>query len=97
MIFIISGALYSAFEVALLSLVLKNVLKGNMTNSVIFLLLKFISYGAAFSLVYFFFMESVKLLGIGYAAGVVAAIPVILLFSKRNDKKETSNKGDDNK
>ncbi len=97
MVFIISGALYGAFEVALLSLVLKNVLKGNMTNSVIFLLAKFISYGVAFSLVYFFFMESVKLLGIGYAAGIVAAIPVILLLSKRNNEKENSSKGDDNK
>jgi uncharacterized MAPEG superfamily protein len=98
MIFIISGALYGAFEVALLSLVLKNVLTGNMTKSVIFLLAKFISYGVAFSLVYFFFMESVKFLAIGYTLGVIVSIPLILFFSKKNTektKKEISIEGDD--
>lgn len=97
MAFIISGALYSALEVALLSVILRNVLKGKMTNSVIFLFIKFISYGAAFALIYFFFMEAVKLLAVGYTAGVLISIPVILFLSKKNNKNQTSNEGDDKK
>lgn len=97
MAFIFSGVAYGILEVFLLNLLLKNVLKGNMTNSVIFLFVKLISYAVALALIYFFFMESVKFLGIGYATGIVASLPVIFLLSKRNDKKQIPDKGDDNK
>ena len=97
MAFILSGIAYGILEVFLLHILLKSALSGDLKKSILPLFIKLMSYGAALLLIYFFFMESVKLLGIGYAAGVVAAIPVILLFSKRNDKKENSNKGDDNK
>jgi UPF0716 family protein affecting phage T7 exclusion len=52
------------------------------------------SYGAALLLIYFFFMEAVKFLAIGYTIGVIVSIPLILLFSKKT-KKEIPNKGDD--
>jgi lipid-A-disaccharide synthase-like uncharacterized protein len=56
------------------------------------------SYGAALLLIYFFFLDSVKFLAIGYTIGVIVSIPLILLFSKRNSektKKQISSEGDD--
>ena len=97
MALILSGIAYGFLEVFLLNILLKNALKGNMTKAVISLLIKFASYGAAFALIYFFFLESVKFLAIGYTIGVILSIPLILLLSKKNNKKQTSNEGDDNK
>lgn len=97
MAFIFSGVAYGFLEVFLLNLLLKNVLKGSMTNSVILLFVKLASYAAALALIYFFFMDDVKYLAIGYTVGVVISIPVILLILKKNDKKSLSSKGDDNK
>lgn len=97
MSFIFSGVAYGFLEVFLLNLLLKNVLKGSMTNSVILLFVKLASYAAALALIYFFFMDDVKHLAIGYTVGVIISIPVILLISKKNNKKSVSSKGDDNK
>lgn len=99
MLFILSGAAYGILEVFLLNLLLKNALRGNMMKMIIPLFIKLMSYGAALLLIYFFFMESVKLLAIGYTIGVIVSIPLILLTSKRNSAKEKqiSHEGDDNK
>jgi lipid-A-disaccharide synthase-like uncharacterized protein len=97
MAFIFSGVAYGFLEVFLLNLLLKNVLKGSMTNSVILLFVKLASYAAALALIYFFFMDDVKYLATGYTVGVVISIPVILLILKKNDKKSLPSKGDDNK
>lgn len=97
MVLIFSGIAYGFLEVFLLNLLLKNVLKGDMTNSVIFLFIKLLSYAVALILIYFFFMESVKFLAIGYTVGVLASIPIILLISKRGNKQNIQEKGDDNK
>ncbi len=97
MALIFSGVAYGILEVFLLNLLLKNALKGNMKNSVIFLFVKLFSYAVALVLIYFFFLNSVKYLAIGYTVGVIISIPGILLISKKNDKKSVSSKGDDNK
>lgn len=97
MTLIFSGVAYGILEVFLLNLLLKNALKGNMKNSVIFLFLKLFSYAAALILIYFFFLNSVKYLAIGYTVGVIVSIPAILLISKKNDKSTLPSKGDDNK
>ena len=97
MALIFSGVAYGILEVFLLNLLLKNALKGNMKNSVIFLFLKLFSYVVALILIYFFFLNSVKYLAIGYTVGVIVSIPAILLISKKNDKSTLPSKGDDNK
>ncbi len=97
MALIFSGVAYGILEVFLLNLLLKNALKGNMKNSVIFLFLKLFSYVVALILIYFFFLNSVKYLAIGYTVGVIISIPAILLISKKNDKSTLPSKGDDNK
>ncbi|MBR2876747.1 MAG: hypothetical protein IKC01_06395 [Clostridia bacterium] len=95
MALIFSGIAYGFLEVFLLNLLLKNVLKGDMTKSVIFLFLKLMSYAAALVLIYFFFLDSVKLLATGYTIGVIISLPVILLLSKKNNKNKIQRKGDD--
>lgn len=97
MALIFSGVAYGILEVFLLNLLLIFVLKGDMKKSVIFLFLKLISYAVALALIYFFFLDSVKYLAIGYTAGVIISIPLILLTSKKNDNKAKSSKGDDTK
>ncbi|MBE6748276.1 MAG: hypothetical protein E7557_03495 [Ruminococcaceae bacterium] len=97
MALIFSGIAYGILEIFLLNLLLKNVLKGNMTSSVIFLFIKLISYAVALALIYFFFLDSVKYLAIGYTVGVIISIPFILLLSKKNNNIIKSNEGDDNK
>ena len=98
MALIFSGIAYGILEVFLLNLLLKSALKGNMTKSVVFLFLKLISYAVALALIYFFFLESVKYLAIGYTVGVIISIPFILLISKKNnDNKKIPSEGDDNK
>ncbi len=99
MAFILSGVAYGILEVFLLHLLLKSALSGDLKKTILPLFIKLISYGVALLLIYLFFMESVKLLAIGYTIGVIASIPLILLLSKKNLKtnKETSNKGDDKK
>ena len=97
MALVFSGLAYGGIEVFLLNLLLKKVLDGDMAKSVILLLVKLMSYAGAIALIYFFFLESVKLLAIGYTIGVILSIPLILLFSKKNFKKEIPDKGDDNK
>ena len=99
MTFIISGVAYGILEVFLLHILLKSALSGDLKKSILPLFIKLMSYGAALLLIYFFFIESVKLLAIGYTIGVVISILVILLISKKKDKnlKQTSNEGDDKK
>ena len=97
MALILSGVAYGILEVFLLNLLLKNALKGNMKISVIFLFVKLFSYAVALMLIYFFFLNSVKYLAIGYTVGVIISIPAILLISKKNDKSTLPIKGDYNK
>ena len=87
MAFILSGVAYGILEVFLLHILLKSALSGDLKKSILPLFIKFLSYGAALLLIYFFFMESVKLLAIGYTIGVIVSIPVILLISKKNEQK----------
>ena len=97
MTLILSGVAYGILEVFLLHILLKSALSGDLKKSILPLFIKFMSYGAALLLIYFFFMESVKFLAIGYTLGVIVSIPLILFFSKKNEKtkKEISIEGDD--
>lgn len=98
MTFILAGVAYGISEVFLLHILLKSALSGDLKKAVLPLFIKLLSYGAALLLIYFFFMEAVKLLAIGYTIGVIVSIPIILLISKKNEEKnQISNKGDDNK
>ena len=87
MAFILSGVAYGILEVFLLHILLKSALSGDLKKSILPLFIKLLSYGATLLLIYFFFMESVKLLAIGYTIGVIVSIPVILLISKKNEQK----------
>lgn len=84
MALILSGVAYGILEVFLLHLLLKSALSGDLKKTVLPLFIKLMSYGVALLLIYFFFMESVKFLAIGYTLGVAVSIPLILLFSKKN-------------
>ena len=97
MTLILSGVAYGILEVFLLHILLKSALSGDLKKSILPLFIKLMSYGAALLLIYFFFMESVKFLAIGYTLGVILSIPLILFFSKKNEKtkKEISIEGDD--
>ena len=98
MAFILSGIAYGILEVFLLHILLKSALSGDLKKSILPLFIKLMSYGAALLLIYFYFMEAVKFLAIGYTLGVIVSIPLILFFSKKNTektKKEIPNKGDD--
>ncbi len=96
MLFIISGIIFAAFDIFILDLLLKAALNGDMIKTLIFFMLKFLSYGAAFAIVYFFFLSSIKLLVIGFSIGLFTAMPIILLRYKKNSKKlKKSDKGDD--
>ena len=98
MAFILSGIAYGILEVFLLHILLKSALSGDLKKSILPLFIKLMSYGVALLLIYFFFMESVEFLAIGYTLGVIVSIPLILFFSKKNTektKKEIPNKGDD--
>ena len=87
MALILSGVAYGILEVFLLHLLLKSALSGNLKKTILPLFIKLMSYGAALLLIYFFFLDSVKFLAIGYTIGVIVSIPLILLFSKRNSEK----------
>jgi membrane protein CcdC involved in cytochrome C biogenesis len=98
MALILSGVAYGILEVFLLHLLLKSALSGNLKKTILPLFIKLMSYGAALLLIYFFFLDSVKFLAIGYTIGVIVSIPLILLFSKRKSektKKQISSEGDD--
>ena len=98
MALILSGVGYGILEVFLLHILLKSALSGDLKKTILPLFIKLMSYGAALLLIYFFFLDSVKFLAIGYTIGVVVSIPLILLFSKRNSektKKQISSEGDD--
>ena len=98
MALILSGVAYGILEVFLLHLLLKSALSGNLKKTILPLFIKLMSYGAALLLIYFFFLDSVKFLAIGYTIGVIVSIPLILLFSKRTSektKKQISSEGDD--
>ena len=100
MAFIVSGIAYGILEVFLLHILLKSALSGDLKKSILPLFIKLMSYGAALLLIYFYFMESVKSLAIGYTIGVIISIPLILLTSKKNSEKtknQIPNKGDDKK
>lgn len=100
MTFILSGVAYGILEVFLLHILLKSALSGDLKKSILPLFIKLMSYGVALLLIYFFFMESVKFLAIGYTIGVIVSIPLILLASKKNSEKtqkQISSEGDDNK
>ena len=100
MALILSGGAYGILEVFLLHILLKSALSGDLKKAILPLFIKLMSYGVALLLIYFFFMETVKFLAIGYTIGVIISIPIILLISKKNERKaknQISNEGDDKK
>ncbi len=97
MLYVFSGIVFGLLDIFLLDLLLKAALNGNMIKTISFFMLKFLSYGVAFALVYFFFLSSIKLLVLGYSIGFIVTIPFILLRLKKNNNILKSGKGDDTK
>ncbi len=81
-------------QTALLSVVLKGALCGEMKKTVIALLSKLAVYAVGFTVLYFFFLNSVIYAGAGFIAGVVASVIFVVIKSK-NSNNFKSVKGDD--
>ncbi len=84
-------AVIGGLQTYLLSIVLKSALNGDIKSAALALLGKFVCYGIAFALLWFFFMESVLYAAVGFIVGVVMSIIVIAIRSFRNK----SDEGDD--
>ncbi len=87
-------AVIGGLQAVLLSVVVKGALGGKMKATLISLLLKFLVYAIGFSVLYFFFMQSIYYAAAGFIAGVVASV-VIIAVKTRKDNSAVTKKGDD--
>ena len=87
-------AVIGGLQVVLLSVVLKGALGGKMKATLISLLLKFLVYAIGFSVLYFFFMQSIYYAAAGFVAGVVVSV-VFVAVKTRKDNSAVAKKGDD--
>lgn len=76
-------AFTGAVQVILLSRLLKTALSGDFSKTLVYLLLKFLCYGAVFCLLYFFFMEDIYYAAAGFPVGLIVALAILLIKSKR--------------
>ncbi len=88
-------AVIGILQTALLSIVLKGVLAGNMRKTLAFLVLKFLVYATGFLILYFFFMQSIMYAAAGFIAGVVISFSFVAVKTIKETKKIDNSKGDD--
>ena len=88
-------AFTGAIQVLLLNKLLKAVLSGDFSKTLVCLLVKFLCYGAVFSVIYFFFKDEVFYAAAGFTVGLIVALAIILIKSKKQGKSIALDKGDD--
>ncbi len=86
MISAILCAFAGAVQVVLLSKLLKSALSGEFSKTLVYLLLKFLCYGAVFCVLYFFFMEDIYYAAAGFPVGLIVALAVLLLKKSKKSK-----------
>lgn len=91
MISAILCAFTGAVQVVLLSKLLKTALSGNFRKTLVCLLLKFLCYGAVFGVIYFFFMEDIYYAAAGFPVGLIVALVILLIKSKKQGKGDDVN------
>ncbi len=87
-------AVVGSLQTLLLSVVLKGALSGRMKAAVIALLLKMFMYAIGFSVLYFFFMDSVYYAAAGFAAGIIMSV-IYTAIKNKNKPIDNIEKGDD--
>lgn len=75
-------------QTALLSVVLKGVLAGDMKKTMVFLMLKFLTYAAGFLVLYFFLMQSIMYAAAGFIAGVAVSFAVLAVKTFKATKEK---------
>ena len=88
-------AIIGAVQTVLLSVVLKGALGGKMKDTLIALLLKLLTYGIGFTVLYFFFLDSIFYAAAGLIAGVIVSFTVVAVKGFEKIKSDSINKGDD--
>ncbi len=91
MISAILCAFTGAVQVVLLSKLLKTALSGDLSKTLVYLLLKFLCYGAVFVVLYFFFMEDIYYAAAGFPVGLIVALVILLIKSKKQGKGDDVN------
>lgn len=84
-------AFTGAVQVVLLSKLLKSALSGDFSKTLVCLLLKFLCYGAVFGVIYFFFMEDIYYAAAGFPVGLIVALAILLIKSKKQGKGDDVN------
>lgn len=87
-------AIIGGVQTVLLSVVLKGALCGKMKATLVSLLLKFLVYAVGFSVLYFFFMQSIFYAAAGFIAGVVVSF-ICVAIKARKESRADAGKGDD--
>ena len=91
MISAILCAFTGAVQVVLLSKLLKSALSGDFSKTLVCLLLKFLCYGAVFCVLYFFFMGDIYCAAAGFPVGLIVALVILLIKSKKQGKGDDVN------
>ena len=91
MISAILCAFTGAVQVVLLSKLLKTALSGDLSKTLVYLLLKIMCYGAVFVVLYFFFMEDIYYAAAGFPVGLIVALAILLIKSKKQGKGDDVN------
>ena len=91
MISAILCAFTGAVQVVLLSKLLKTALSGDLRKTLVYLLLKILCYGAVFVVLYFFFMEDIYYAASGFPVGLIVALAILLIKSKKQGKGDDVN------
>lgn len=91
MISAILCAFTGAVQVVLLSKLLKTALSGDLRKTLVYLLLKFLCYGAVFGVIYFFFMKDIYYAAAGFPVGLIVALVILLIKSKKQGKGDDVN------
>lgn len=88
-------AFMGAIQVLLLNKLLKAVLSGDFGKTLVCLFAKFVCYGAVFSVVYFFFKDELIYSAAGFTVGLIVALVIFLIKSKKQGHLTALGKGDD--
>ncbi len=96
MIALIFCAGIGALQTLLLSVVLKGALGGKMKETVVAFLIKFLTYGIGFAVLYFFFLDDIYYAAAGFIVGAIVSFSIVAVKGIKESKKtQDKNKGDD--
>lgn len=95
MLVAVLSAFAGAVQVVLLNRLIKFALSGEFNKTLVYLLVKMLCYAAVFGVIYIFFKDYVYYAAVGFPVGLIVALAILLIKSKKQGDDVNEHSGTD--